>query len=239
MRTAPDLRPASRQAEPELTPRPTRHRRKGWVVAASVATAVALLAVITAPPDAVQGGIQKLMYVHVPVAWCAYLCFFLVLAGSIWYLGSRSERAQRLSRSAAELGVGLTAITLISGSIWGKATWGTWWVWDARLSATAAMLLVYLGYLAARGVAASARGARNAAIVGIVGFAVVPLVHFSVLWWRTLHQPPTLLAPSLSPPIDLRMGIALFAAVVACTILTVWLLRSRMAALQRRAGGSP
>ena len=89
-----------------------------------------------------------------------------------------------------------TGLTIVSGSIWGKPTWGTWWTWDARLTSTAVLFVIYVGYLLLRSVSTiRKRGARYAAVVGIVGAVNIPIVHFSVKWWRTLHQPSTVLKP--------------------------------------------
>lgn len=186
----------------------------------------AMVAGILAPPDAVQGNWQRLMYVHVPAAWTAYLAFGGVLTASVYSLRrpARAETARRWSRAAAEVGVACTALTLVSGSVWGHAVWGVWWTWDARLVSTAMLLAVYLAYLGLDSVAGSAAGAsvsyRRAAWVGIGGFALVPVVHFSVVWWTTLHQQATLLAPPTRvPPIDPRMAVALALSVLAASIL--------------------
>lgn len=183
-----------------------------------------------------QGDAQRLMYVHVPSALCAYFCFFLVLAGSLMSLRTNAGRgAGRLARAAAEIGVVFTVLTLGTGSLWGSMTWGIWWVWDARLTTTLAMALIYICYLAGRTLANGPRGRRAVAVGGIAGFMIVPVVHFSVLWWRTLHQPPTLLAPSLDPPIDGRMGTALAAALAAGLVLTLCVLRARVRQLSVEA----
>lgn len=210
----------------------------GWAVAATVVVAVAVvMALVVAPADRVQGDAQRLMYVHVPVAWTAYLCFAAVLWSSVSYLRTGAQRWDRRARACAETGVVLTALTLATGSIWGQITWGTWWTWDARLVTTAAMLLVYIGHLAVRHAATnSRRGARWAAVTGVAGFVTVPLVHFSVLWWRTLHQPPTLLGPSTDPPIDAVMAAALVTGVGAVMVLTAWVIKLRCAALAARPG---
>jgi heme exporter protein C len=204
-----------------------RRPGKVWLLAAALLGLALVLGAI-APPDAVQGDSQRLMYVHVPAALCAYLCFFLVLAGSLWSLRrTPNPGAGRLAQAAAETGVVLTLLTLGTGSLWGSMAWGTWWVWDARLTSTLAMALIYTCYLAGRSLATGPRGRRLVAAGGIAGFMIVPVVHFSVLWWRTLHQPPTLLAPSLDPPIDGRMGAALAAALAAGVVLTLCVLRAR------------
>lgn len=184
------------------------------------------------PPDAVQGQAQRLLYVHVPAAWLAYLCFTGVLLCSVAYLRSRDLLWDRRAQAAAELGVGSTALTLILGSLWGRPVWGVWWVWDPRLVTTAVLLLLYVGYLGVRGLSTeSAVNARRSAIVGVLAFADLPVVHFSVVWWRTLHQPPTLLAPSLHPPMESDMLAALMLSVVTFTALGSLMFARRLAQL--------
>ncbi|MEE9206898.1 MAG: cytochrome c biogenesis protein CcsA [Gemmatimonadota bacterium] len=163
----------------------------GWMsltlVAAGTVTALWIV-----PPDGVMGDVQRLMYVHVPTAWLAMLAFFIVFLMSVLYLVQRKPRWDHVAVSAAEIGVVFTALTLALGSLWGRPTWGVWWTWDPRLTTTAIMLAMYVGYLAVRGFAEEPeRRARWAAVVGIVGFVNVPIVYLSVVWWRTLHQPPS------------------------------------------------
>lgn len=198
----------------------------GWLaLGASGASAVLSLAV--APPDAEQGNVQRLMYVHVPTAWLAYLAFLVVFACSIAYLRSGRIRWDRVAAASAEIGVVFTALTIVLGSLWAKPVWGTWWTWDPRLTTTAILLLIYLGYLAVRRLPDSpARRARWAAVVGVVGFVDVPIVHLSVRWWRSLHQAPARLlgVPDLAP----AMGAALAVALVAFTLLYVYLMALRL-----------
>lgn len=189
-----------------------------WTAAAS--TVAAAVAAATAPPDAAQGQAQRLMYVHVPAAWLAYLSFGTVLVASVGYLLRRDLRWDARAQAAAELGVGATALAVVLGSLWGRPVWGVWWVWDPRLVTTTVLFLVYVGYLGVRGMSSEGHvNARRAAAVGIVGFADIPVVHFSVVWWRGVHQPPTLLQPGTAPPIDGRMLTALLLSVVAFTLL--------------------
>jgi heme exporter protein C len=157
-------------------------------------------ALVQAPRDALQGDVQRIMYLHLPSILTAYLSFFLVFIGSCLYLWKREKRDDNLAHSAAELGVLFTALTIIEGSIWGKPTWGVWWTWDARLTLTAILLLIYSGYLMLRSLIDDEdRAALSAAILGIVGFLDIPLIHMSVYWWRTLHQPPSILRPDKLP----------------------------------------
>ena len=159
------------------------------VVTAVVGSVIGLWVV---PPDAMQGDVQRLMYLHVPAAWLAFLAFFVVFVMSVLYLIQRDPRWDLLAASSAEVGVLFTALTLVLGSLWGKPIWGVWWTWDPRLTTTAILLVIYVGYLAVRSFAADPeRAARWSAVVGIVGFADVPIVYLSVTWWRSLHQPPS------------------------------------------------
>ncbi|WP_179951026.1 cytochrome c biogenesis protein CcsA [Xylanimonas oleitrophica] len=217
------------------------HRRRAvralGVLAGSTA-AVALALALTAPPDAVQGQAQRWMYLHVPAAWTAYLCFAVVLATSLPTVLADVRRPLLVARAAAETGVVLTALTLLTGSVWGALTWGTWWVWDARVTSTVAMGLVYVAFLAALAAATGRRGRRTASAVGVGGFAVVPVVHLSVVWWRTLHQPPTVLAPGAGAPLDPAMAAALVVSVAAATLAATLAVTVRVRRL-RGAGGVP
>ena len=174
--------------------------------------------------DGMQGDIQRLMYVHVPAAWLAFLSFFVVFLMSVLYLIQRDLRWDRVAQGSAEIGVIFTVLTLALGSMWGKPTWGVWWTWDPRLTTTAIMLAIYVGYLAIRSFADDPdKRARWAAIVGIIGFANVPIVYLSVIWWRTLHQPPS--SPrSVSPEIlwTLMFNLAAF------TVIYVYLMMRRV-----------
>src|SRR6266508_3345058 len=157
------------------------------------------MALGVAPREVTQGNVQRIMYLHVPSVWVAYLAFAVVLVASIAYLGRRSEAADRVAHASAEVGVLFTGLTIATGSIWGKPTWGTWWTWDARLTSTAILFVTYVGYLLLRNVIEDPeRRARLSAVVGILGALDIPIVHFSVSWWRTLHQPATMLTPTPS-----------------------------------------
>jgi heme exporter protein C len=211
----------------------TAHR-VGLGGSAVIAAGIALvLGLAVAPPEAIQGESQRLMYVHVPAAWTAFLAFFVVCLASLDVLVRGSTRRDAVARAAAELGVGMTALAIVEGSIWGHAAWGVWWTWDPRLVTTAALLLLYVGYLGVRALPGPpTRVRRRAALAGVLFFVQVPVVHFSVLWWRTLHQPPTLLSPEVSPPIDPLMVVALTAAVIAFSLGGLWYVRRRAAALR-------
>ncbi len=199
--------------------------------------ASAVLSLAVAPPDAVQGNVQRLMYIHVPAAWLAYLSFFVVFVSSIAYLRTGRIRWDRTASASAEIGVLFTALAIALGSLWGKPVWGTWWTWDPRLTTTAVLLLIYLGYLAVRRIAESpTRRARWSAVIGIVGFVDVPIVHLSVVWWRSLHQGPTVVRLG-GPEIHGTMLAALLVGVAAFTLAYAYLmtLRLRVGRLEERA----
>ena len=207
-------------------------------ILAAVALAVSLvMSLAVAPPDAVQGDVQRLMYIHVPAAWLAYLSFLVVFISSIAYLKTKRIRWDRMAAASAEIGVLFTALAIVLGAMWGKPVWGTWWTWDPRLTTTAVLLLIYIGYLAIRrSVDNPSRRARWAAVVGIVGFVDVPIVHLSVVWWRSLHQGPTVFRLG-GPEIHGSMLVALLLGVAAFTLVYAYLmtLRLRVGRLEERA----
>ncbi|HEX9823614.1 MAG TPA: heme ABC transporter permease CcmC [Actinomycetota bacterium] len=202
-------------------------RLLGWLTLGALG-ASAVLSLVVAPPDAEQGDVQRLMYVHVPAAWLAYLAFTVVFVASIAYLRTKRTRWDRLAAASAEVGVLFTALTIVLGSLWGKPIWGTWWTWDPRLTTTAVLLLIYVGYLAVRRLPESpARRARWSAVIGIAGFVNVPIVHLSVVWWRSLHQDPTIIRLG-APTLDATMLVALLAGVAAFTVAYSYLVALRL-----------
>ena len=197
----------------------------------------ATLSLVVAPPDALQGEVQRLMYVHVPAAWLAYLSFFVVFVSSVAYLRTSRTRWDRVAAASAEIGVLFTALAIVLGALWGKPVWGTWWTWDPRLTTTAMLLLIYIGYIAVRRITDSpTRRARWSAVIGVVGFVDVPIVHLSVVWWRSLHQQSTVLRLG-GPQIEGSMLTALLVAVGAFTIVYAYLMavRLRVGRLEERA----
>src|SRR5437773_766337 len=206
-------------------------RTLGWLVVLALVAGL-VMGFLVAPRDAAQGNVQRIMYVHVPSVLVAYLAFAVVLLASIVYLTTRRESADRIGHASAEVGVLFTGITIASGSIWGKPTWGTWWTWDARLTSVAVLFVMYLGYLLLRGMIDDPeRAARYCAVLGIVAALDVPLVHFSVYWWRTLHQPPSVLKPGAAtmPPAILA---ALLVNLAAFTLLYVYFVAKRVRLLR-------
>jgi len=192
-------------------------RRLGALVALATAGWL-LLALVLSPADRVQGEAVRLFYLHVPTVLVAFLAFGVTALGSALYLWKRSQFWDLTAAASAEIGVVLTALAIVSGMLWGRPTWGVYWVWDARGTTTAFLLVLFLGYLAVRRLPGDpAARSKRAAIAGLVAFVDVPLVHYSVSWWRTLHQGPTI--TRLDPQID---GLMLFTFVVGLVTAVLW-----------------
>ena len=188
------------------------------------AVAVGLyLGLVWAPPDAMIGNVQRIMYVHFP-SWIAtalsYLTGFLC---SVLYLVRRRPALDHLAQAGVEVGVLFNTTGLITGSIWGRPTWGVWWTWDPRLTTTAIMLIIFVGYLLVRAFLEDPDArARVGALVAIVGFVTLPIVYFSVRWWRTLHQPQS--SPNT---VDPEMVVALRTMMVAFALGAAYLISRR------------
>lgn len=193
---------------------------------ASVFTFVALYAVfIYVPPEQKMGIIQKIFYFHVPSAWISFLAFGVVFVASLLYLWKQEERYDQLAHASGEIGLVFCTLVLITGPIWGRPVWGVWWTWDSRLTTTLVLWLIYVAYLMVRAYGGS-RGPRYGAVLGIVGFLDVPIVYFSIRWWRTIHPKPVTLAPS--------MVVTLLISLAAFTLLYLCLLLQRLAQEQMK-----
>jgi heme exporter protein C len=171
------------------------------------------------------------MYVHVASAWLAYASFGVTALAGIGYLVSRDLRFDATALAGAEVGVMFTAFAIWGGMMWGQPVWGVFWQWeDPRLTTTALLLALYVGYLLLRRLSDDpARRAARAAVVGLIAAVDIPIVHFSVLWWRGLHQGPTIGDPSkiLNPSAPLEFVVALLAMVGAFTLVWVYLMVRR------------
>ena len=167
-----------------------------------------------APTDALQGPVQRIFYLHVSAAIAAYGCFAVVLVGGLIYLRNGSLVADRFARAGALVGLVFTTVTLVMGMLWARPIWNTYWTWDARLTSTLVLWIIYAGYLMVRRLAEPGRqAARFAAVVGIFGFIDVPVVHFSVTWWQTVHPGPIIVNDALPPEM-----LATFFFTMACTL---------------------
>ena len=202
----------------------------GFVGLAAVIGA-AIIGLFVVPADLNQGDAQRIMYVHVASAWIAYMSFGVTALAGIVYLWRRDLRLDAIALAGAEVGVLFTAFTIWGGMMWGRPVWGVYWQWeDARLTTTALLLALYVGYLLLRRMTDDpARRAGRAAVVGLIAAVDIPIVHFSVLWWRGLHQGPTIGDPSkiLHPSAPLLFVLALLAMLGAFTLVWVYLLIRR------------
>jgi len=226
-----------------LTPntvKPVARLRASWLGALtllSLAT-TALFALLIAPADSVQGDAARLLYLHVPAAWLAYLAFFVTAVASALYLWPRTRRSawDQLAGASAEVGVLCTGLTLFVGSVWGRPIWGTWWEWEARLTTTAILFFLYVGYGALRRIGGPGSERRNA-IAALIAFVDVPVVHFSVSWWTTLHQEGSVFNDRMEVQIDdPLMSLTLWLAVASFTLFYAWCCVLRMRLFELEAG---
>jgi heme exporter protein C len=204
-------------------------------------TVVLILGLGITGPDVIMGEIVRILYIHPAVAWVAYVAFAVTsLCSALWlWPRTRAIKWDQIAGASAEIGVVFTFLALVTGSIWGRGTWGVWWTWDARTTSTAMLLFLYLGVLALRGVPSTLdQRARRSSIAALFAFLNVPLVHFSVVWWRTLHQQSSLIA--LKPTLGGRQILTINLSVLAFTLVYGWLLmvRYRVARWEDRAGSS-
>ncbi len=196
----------------------------GFLAAVGVVM-MAYMVFFWSPVEVNMGFVQKIMYIHVPSIWTAYLAFLIAFVTSILYLWKRKESFDIIALSAVEIGVIFCGFALVTGAIWGQPTWNTYWEWDARLTATLILLLIYCGYLLLRKMSTySEQQARLAAVVAIIGSLDIPLIHLSVTWWRTLHQPSTVLSANknaIATPllVTLMFSLAVFTLIFGFLLL--------------------
>jgi heme exporter protein C len=209
------------------------------------------LALRVSPPDYQQGETVRIMYVHVPSAWLGMFGYLLIAASSFGLLVFRHPLADVSAKAAAPIGAAFTFLALVTGSLWGKPTWGAYWIWDARLTSVLILFFLYLGLMALRAsIEEEALAAKLTAILGLVGVIILPVIKFSVEWWNTLHQPASVMklgGPSIHPSILTPLMVC--AAGFTLLFLTLHLksmqnevLRRRIRALQlsavQRAGAA-
>ena len=206
-------------------------RIRPWLGIAAAASFVvaSVMALFWAPTDAVQGNVYRILYVHVPLAWLAYLAFVVVFLASVGWLWTKNPFFDAIAVSSAEIGVLFTGLFLVAGSIWAKPTWGVWWTWEPRLVTTAIMFVMYVGYLLLRGLSTDfSRRATRAAVFGIIAVIDVPIVHLSVLWANSLHQLPTVLRAGGAPALASSMLVTLMISLFAYTLIYAYLMTSRV-----------
>ena len=218
-------------------------RLSRWLAPLLGVVAAALLAVglwlgLTVPGDYQQASTVKIMFLHVPAAYVGMLAYVCLGGASFFGLVFRHSLADAAAKACAPLGAGFTLLALVTGSLWGRPMWGTWWVWDARVTSVLVLFLLYLGYMAIHSaIDDEAKAARAAAILALVGVVNLPIIHFSVEWWSTLHQGATLIRPDgpAMPPVYV---IPLVTMIFAYTFLfgALWLTRIRAEVWRRKAG---
>lgn len=194
------------------------------------------LSLFASPADYQQGETVRIMYIHVPSAWLAMFGYMVMAGSSAVALIFRHPLADIAAKSAAPIGAAFTFLALVTGSLWGRPMWGTWWVWDARLTSMLILFFLYLGYMALWAtIEEPVRAGRAAAVLALVGSINVPIIHYSVVWWNTLHQPasvfriggPAIATSMLMPLLVMALGFTLF-------FVTLLLLRMRAEILRRR-----
>ena len=208
------------------------------VLAAVLFAAGLYQGLVVAPPDYQQGDSYRIMFVHVPAAWMSLFTWTFMTVAAVLVLVWRMKVAESLMRAAAPLGASFTFLALVTGSLWGKPMWGTYWVWDARLTSELILLFLYLGFIALQGAIEERRAAARAGgVLALVGFVNIPIVHYSVEWWNTLHQGPTVTRFD-TPAISWAMGLPLLLMALAFTVYfaAVLLKAARSDILEAEAG---
>ena len=193
-----------------------------------------------APEDYQQGDTYRIIFVHVPAAWLSLVTYSAMAVAAAMGLVWRFKMSHVFALAAAPVGAAFTLATLVTGSIWGKPMWGAWWAWDARLTSELVLLFLYLGFIALQETVGDRRVAwRSGAVLLVVGFVNVPIIHYSVDWWNTLHQPASILREG-GPAIHPSMLRPLFAMALAFTLLSAAVVLVRMQAilLERESGSS-
>ncbi|MEP1125913.1 MAG: cytochrome c biogenesis protein CcsA [Ilumatobacter sp.] len=234
------LEPNRTPTDSELVAERSTGTRATRAIGIAVVVAMAwllLFALVFSPADVNQGESVRLMYIHLPTIWVAYLSFIVSAIASGLYLFTKNHSLgwDRMAGASSEIGVIFVGLTLIVGSLWGRLTWGVFWQWDARLTTTALLFVTYIGYLAVRRLDGSHhQRAKRSAVIGLLGVLLLPLVHWSVRIWRSLHQEATILNTDLDAEIDGLMFFSILVGLVAFSLLYVWLMlhRTRVMAME-------
>lgn len=216
-----------------------------WLaVLATITLGAGLWMAFNAPEDYQQGITVRIMYIHVPFAWLAMMCYSVMAMSALGTLVWRHPLADVSLKAAAPIGAAFTLLALATGSIWGKPMWGTWWVWDARLTSVFVLFLMYLGIIAlTRALDNPGKSARAAAVITLVGFVNIPIIKFSVDWWNTLHQPasvlrldgPTIHASMLWPLLTCALGFSLLFFTLHFMAMRTEIWRRRVASMRKLA----
>ena len=189
-------------------------------------------ALVIAPTERTMGDVQRIFYYHVPSAWTAFCLFFVNLIGSLIYLVRKSSKADALAVAAAEVGVVFCTIVLITGPIWARPVWGIWWTWDLRLTLTLVLWLIYVSYLVLRRFSDSSQTPKLAAVLAVFGALDVPLVYFSIWFFRTQHPQPVIGGGGSIDPRMLHVLLINWLAFSCFAFLVCWA-RYRLEWMQR------
>ncbi|MDX2265240.1 MAG: heme ABC transporter permease [Hyphomicrobiales bacterium] len=213
-------------------------------VIAAALFAVGLYFVVNSPPDYQQGETVRIMYVHVPSAWLAMMCYTLIAVSAIGSLVWRHPLADVSMKAAAPIGAAFTFLALVTGSLWGKPTWGTYWQWDGRMTSVLILFFLYLGLIALwEAIEDYSRAGRAVAILALVGFINIPIIKFSVDWWSTLHQPasvsrfdaPAIHSSILTPLLVMAAAFTLLFFLLHLKAMRVEILKRRAARMMAQA----
>ena len=194
---------------------------------------------VLAPPDYQQSDAARIMYVHVPAAYVGLMAYVVMAMAAAIGLVWRLKVSHAVAAACAPIGASFTAVCLVTGMLWGQPMWGTWWAWDPRLVSMLVLLFFFLGYSALRGaIDDTSRADRASAVLAVVGVVNVPIVHFSVIWWNSLHQGPSLLRKG-GPAMPASMWVPLVLMIFGFTLYfyAVMLMRARAEVMRRERGG--
>ena len=214
---------------------------RNWLPILSLITLIVFLvglyfSILNSPPDYLQGDSMRIMYIHVPAAWLALGSYsFLALSCVCWFI-FRNPNFNLFAKSIAPIGAIFTLIALVTGSIWGKPTWGTWWAWDARLTSMLILFFLYVAYIMTwQSIVNKELAAKISAALGVIGFINIPIIKFSVDWWNTLHQPATISKLS-APSIHISMLTPLLIMTFAYILLlaTLFLIRLKIEIVEQK-----
>lgn len=193
----------------------------GWLALVLIGGGL-VMALFISPPAVEHGQAVRIMYVHVPAAWCAMAAYTGIALASLVSFVWRHSLADSVAKSLALPGAAFTFLALVTGSLWGRPAWGTWWQWDGRMTSVLVLLFIYIGYMAVWNIMSDRRqAARLAAILAMVGWLNIPIIKFSVNWWNTLHQPATISEPG-APGLPTELLIPLLLMFLGYTALLAW-----------------
>jgi heme exporter protein C len=218
-----------------------------WGLTAVVIAVGLYLGLFVAPGDAVQGEVARILFIHPPAAWLAMACYGVMTLAALGTLVWRHPLADVTQKAAAPIGAAFTLIGLVTGSIWGRPTWGTYWVWDARLTSFLILFIMYLGLIAVwRAVEDPGRAARAVSVLTLVGSINIPIIYFSVHWWNTLHQGASLITSEgtrihpamLQALLSMMLGATLLFASLLITAMRTEILRRRVRTLRLTHAGA-